>query len=143
MVIHMKYDNLISAQKRAKHFGSIQFDGPFSVLSKTGACTAARNYCMLLDSSIDGIRLIPNQLNVQSNSKENSMPVTPGDAVDVLVSVPSATERLEELLILDMWAQSINKYCDKHKISNDQLAQEAFACFASRLWIDVSKLVNK
>jgi hypothetical protein len=109
----MDFSNLISAHKRAKHFGSIQFDGPFSILGTTGPSIPARNYCMLLDANVDDL--------------------VAGDTDDYLA----------ELVILDMWARAINRYCDNNMIANDQLAKEAFACFASRLWIDVSKFISK
>ena len=45
----MTFDQIKSAFKRATHFG-MPFDGPFSVVSKTGLAVAARNYCMLIDA---------------------------------------------------------------------------------------------
>ena len=103
----MDFGNLASAYKRAKHFGSIQFVGPFSVIAKTGPAIAARNYCMLLDAN-DG--------------------------------VTSTEEFVVDLVLLNGWARSINRYCDNNMIANDELAKEAFACFASRLPIDPLKL---
>lgn len=46
----MHFDNLATAMKRAKHFAGIEYAGPFSVLARSGAAIAARNYSMLLDA---------------------------------------------------------------------------------------------
>jgi hypothetical protein len=112
----MELASLISAHKRAKHFGSVKFDGPFSVLGSTGPLIAARNYCMLLDATD----------KPQKGTRVFS----------------STNEALEDLALLDSWARSINQYCDGHMIANDEDAKLAFACFHSRLWIDPSKLVK-
>jgi len=112
----MDLANLVSAHKRAKHFGNIRFSGPFSVLGKTGPFIAARNYCMLLDATD-----------------------TPQIGVRVFSSVDEA---LEELVLLDSWARSINAYCDSHMIANDEDAKTAFACFRSRLFVDPSLLMK-
>lgn len=112
----MELSNLISAHKRAKHFGSVQFDGPFSVLGSRGPLIAARNYCMLLDAT---------------DAPQKGQRV-----------FASTQEALEELVLLYDWARAINRYCDAHMIAQDEDAKLAFACFHSRLWIDPSKLVK-
>lgn len=112
----MDIANLVSAHKRAKHFGNIEFSGPFSVLGQTGPFVAARNYCMLLDAAD-----------------------VPQKGVRTFSSVDDA---LEELVLLDSWARAINRYCDSHMIANDEDAKTAFACFHSRLFVDPSKLVK-
>jgi hypothetical protein len=113
----MDSSNLVSAHKRAKHFGSLKFDGPFSVLGSTGPFIAARNYCMLLDAT--------------------DTPQNKG-----LRTFSSVNDALEELVLLDSWARAINAYCDSHMIANDEDAKLAFACFHSRLFVDPSKLVK-
>ena len=112
----MDLSNLVSAHKRAKHFGSVQFAGPFSVLGTTGPFIAARNYCMLLDATD----------TVQTGQRVFS----------------SEQDAAEELVLLDSWARAINAYCDAHLIAHDEDAKIAFSCFHSRLFVDPSKLVK-
>ena len=112
----MDIANLVSAHKRAKHFGNLQFAGPFSVLGSTGPLIAARNYCMLLDAT-----------DLPQTGKR---------------FFASTNEALEDLALLDDWARAINRYCDANMIANDEEAKLAFACFHSRLWVDPSKLVK-
>lgn len=43
---------------------------------------------------------------------------------------------LDELCVLDSWAESINRFCDSHLIADDDDAKLAFSSFLSRLWLD-------
>ena len=147
----MDIANLVSAHKRAKHFGSVQFAGPFSVLGSTGPLIAARNYCMLLDSNMDDrvAEQAVRQVKANEHQKEIIPPKVGPDGKliihrRIVVGMLSGdtSEYLEELALLDSWARAINKYCDNHMIANDEEAKLAFACFHSRLWLDPSKLVK-
>lgn len=127
----MDLSNLVSAHKRAKHFGSVQFAGPFSVLGTTGPFIAARNYCMLLDAR---------------GGDEVAVEFPATDNPDILALrayvTPLGNEFMEDMVLLDSWARAINRYCDSHMIANDEDAKIAFACFHSRLFFDPSKLVK-
>lgn len=94
----MKFEDIIHAQKRAKHFGSLPFDGPFSML-RTRCLPFDSNACLLLDAR--------EEQNVE--------------------------ERTLDLRILSKWAESINRYCDSHRVDEDWAARDSFSCFLSRL----------
>ena len=140
----MEFGNLASAYRRANHFASIQFAGPFSILASTGPAVAARNYCMLLDADIDE-RMAEFAARSNGNTVDTKYLASAQSGNDDLDAIrgyvtPLNNVHLEDLVLLDRWAAAINRYCDNNLIANDELAKEAFACFASRMWIDPRKL---
>jgi hypothetical protein len=46
----------------------------------------------------------------------------------------------DDLVLLDMWANSINQYCDNNRIADDETAKACMASFLSRMWLDPTKL---
>lgn len=45
-----------------------------------------------------------------------------------------------EISVLDMWAQSLNRLCEKQRIEDDPIAKNAFGSFLSRIPFDPLKL---
>jgi hypothetical protein len=47
---------------------------------------------------------------------------------------------LEDLCILSMWADYINRYIDENRIEDNELAKWSIACWRSRMFFDPIKL---
>lgn len=51
-------------------------------------------------------------------------------------------DALADLCILNMWAESINRYCDRFRVSSDLNAKLAMLAFLSALWINPIRLTD-
>lgn len=51
-------------------------------------------------------------------------------------------DRLADLSVLNMWAESINRYCNSHKVSSDLNARLAMLAFLSALWFNPLRLAD-
>ena len=49
------------------------------------------------------------------------------------------TPDLSAVVVFDMWAASINRYCDAHRVMDDDTARWALSSFLSRMWFDPVK----
>jgi hypothetical protein len=46
----------------------------------------------------------------------------------------------DDLWFFHWWAQSINDFCDKNQVANNESAKLGMSCFLSRIWLDPTKL---
>ncbi len=60
--------------------------------------------------------------------------------LDATPELKTVEDYVDDLVLFDTWAISINKACDSRMITDSPDIQNALKCFASRLWFDPSQL---
>ena len=111
----MTLKNIITATKRAKHFAS-HYDGPYCAFDSPSPA----NYCWLLDGGKDMASQVIDKVALKPRYDRRR------DKIMNQIAI-------EDIVILDQWAASINRMCDSIKVKGDAVAENGLACFLSRI----------
>jgi len=61
-------------------------------------------------------------------------------AANYCLLIDAEGDLVDDLVLFDSWAQSINRACDARMIVDSPDIQHSLRCFASRLWVDPERL---